>query len=379
MSSRGAKQSSKIGYIYTKKSSKPITQIALDGEFTYSQGCTDESSDSRVTMLPSIAITQASPSARRKTDRETHSQNNDEDEDNKCRNHRTSDRNAMKSSSVSFEGKRKSSSTGSLIGRKIFEPDYLTKRRDSRYEDGNRRHQSVPCGSSRGRSDSKHPSSSSSSENKNPTMYFYGDDGRFSYKGILVPKLTDNFTDSHLEAAYQKYSHRQRQKSLLILNLIDVAVKIAFFFALLIRIREMSGRIRIPVQELIYIIPWIIGNSVVIGLITCSNKCANHYLHLAALLTVFLFTLESYLVFGIAAPPSLSILGSPTGSVWYTIFVMFGIYSMMPLPLTWCIACGSASCISDLLVMLLTSPQRDDCFFKTVRIFDFLSSISHEK
>ena len=369
MSSRDTKKSSRISYVYTKKSSsKPITQIALDGEFTYSQACTDDSSDSRVTILPSIAITQASPSTRRKTDCETTSGNKEDDDDTGHR-RRSGDRTVSKSSAVSLNAKRKSSSAGSLIGRQTIEPNNLPLQKDVRSKQADYRHQSVPCDSFRGRSDSKPPSSSSSE--KNSTMYFCGDDARFSYKGILVPKLTDNFADSHLEAAYQKYSHRQRQKSLLILNLIDVAVKIAFYLALLVHIHEMSGRIRIPIQELIYIIPWIIGNSIVIGLITCSKKCANHYLHLAALLTILLFVLESYLVFGIAAPSSLSIMGSSTGSVWYMIFVTFGIYSMMPLPLTWCIACGSASCVCDLLVMLITCSQRDDSFFRKVSISNF--------
>lgn len=355
-----------IGYVYTKKSStKPITQIALDGEFTYSQACTDESSDSRVTILPSIAITQPSPSSRRKKDCETVFQANNDDVG--------TDGRKAKLSSVSFHNKRKSSSAGSLIGRRTSEADNLPERKDAPSKYSDRRHQSVPCATSRGKSDDNH--SSFLPNEKSSTMYFCGDDARLSYKGILIPKLTDNFADSHLEAAYQKYSHRQRQKSLLILNLIDVAVKIAFFFALLIHIRELSGRIRIPIQELIYIIPWIFGNSIIIGLITCSNKCANHYLHLAALLTIFLFTLESYLVFGIAAPNSFSIMGSSTGSVWYTIFVMFAIYSMMPLPLTWCIACSSASCIADLLIMLISNYEKGNAFFWKVSILN-LHSVS---
>jgi hypothetical protein len=361
MSSRDKKKTSKIGYVYTKKSSsKTITQIALDGEFTYSQGCTDDSSDSRITMLPSIAITQPSPSAIRRADCESSSRAQRDEDDTGHEKPASAD---QTNECESLPGKRKSYSVGSLMGRRIFETEHLPNRKNAQSEDStHHRHQSVPNASSRG------PLSSSSSDNKSSTMYFSGDDGRFTYKGILVPKITDNFPDSHLEAAYQKYSHRQRQKSLLILNLIDVVVKIAFFTALLIRIRDMSGRIRIPVQELVYLIPWIIGNSIIIGLITCSNKCANHYLHLSALLTVLLFLLESYLVFGLAAPSSLSAMGSSTGAVWYMIFVVFGIYSMMPLPLTWCIACSSASCVCDLLIMLITCSNRDHAFYRKVRL-----------
>ena len=124
------------------------------------------------------------------------------------------------------------------------------------------------------------------------TQYFNDDDLRSTLKGIILPRLTDNFNDSHLEAAYQRYSHRQRQKSLLILHILDVVVKISFFIALMIKLKESSGRMRVPIKQLIIIIPWIIANTSTIGLITCWNKCANNYLHLAALLSCVIFNIE---------------------------------------------------------------------------------------
>ena len=46
-----------------KEKGKPITKLALEGEFTYSQACLDNSTASGSTViLPSIAITHASPS-----------------------------------------------------------------------------------------------------------------------------------------------------------------------------------------------------------------------------------------------------------------------------------------------------------------------------
>lgn len=46
------------------------------------------------------------------------------------------------------------------------------------------------------------------------------------YKGVYLPSLTNSFREPHLELSYQRYSHRQRQKSLIIVNLVDMVLKI---------------------------------------------------------------------------------------------------------------------------------------------------------
>lgn len=45
-------------------------------------------------------------------------------------------------------------------------------------------------------------------------------------KGILCPSLTNSFRSRSLERSYLTYSHRQRQKSLLIVNIVDLMLKI---------------------------------------------------------------------------------------------------------------------------------------------------------
>lgn len=45
-------------------------------------------------------------------------------------------------------------------------------------------------------------------------------------KGILCPSLTNSFRARSLERSYLTYSHRQRQKSLLIVNIVDLVLKI---------------------------------------------------------------------------------------------------------------------------------------------------------
>lgn len=51
------------------------------------------------------------------------------------------------------------------------------------------------------------------------------------FVGILLLNLTNQFKEKHLESAYQRYSQRQRQKSLVILNLIDILLKVVFLIA----------------------------------------------------------------------------------------------------------------------------------------------------
>jgi hypothetical protein len=46
------------------------------------------------------------------------------------------------------------------------------------------------------------------------------------YRGVYCPSLSNSFMEDHLELAYQRYSHRQRQKSLIIVNLVDSLLKI---------------------------------------------------------------------------------------------------------------------------------------------------------
>lgn len=46
------------------------------------------------------------------------------------------------------------------------------------------------------------------------------------YKGVYWPSLTNSFHSKHLEMAYLRYTHRQRQKSLIIVNMVDFLLKV---------------------------------------------------------------------------------------------------------------------------------------------------------
>ena len=45
-------------------------------------------------------------------------------------------------------------------------------------------------------------------------------------RGILCPSMTNSFRAPSLERSYLTYSHRQRQKSLIIVNVVDLVLKI---------------------------------------------------------------------------------------------------------------------------------------------------------
>ena len=46
------------------------------------------------------------------------------------------------------------------------------------------------------------------------------------YRGIYLPSLSGKLQDERLEIAYQKYAHRQRQKSLMLVNSADLCLKV---------------------------------------------------------------------------------------------------------------------------------------------------------
>lgn len=47
------------------------------------------------------------------------------------------------------------------------------------------------------------------------------------YKGIFCPSLTNSFHNKQLETSYLLYSNRQRQKSLIMLNIVDLGLKVS--------------------------------------------------------------------------------------------------------------------------------------------------------
>ncbi|CAG2107094.1 unnamed protein product [Medioppia subpectinata] len=191
-----------------------------------------------------------------------------------------------------------------------------------------------------------------------PTHYFTtSDDWSVSWKGILLPKLTNDFKDAHLEASYQRYSHRQRQKSLLILNVIDILLKLSLLIIYAISDGtppadgsdggDATDRLK---YRILYNIPWFAINASLIALITCWKQFANNYLHLGAIFTWVIFNIQGQIGFGIELHEEQLEIAVAGGAVWHILFIVFVTYAMMPLPLRWCVICGAISSLMDLIL-----------------------------
>lgn len=102
----------------------------------------------------------------------------------------------------------------------------------------------------------------------------------FAFRGFTFPRLTNSFKDDKLEQAYQRYSHRQRQRALVIVNLIDVFLKVAMLTAFI-----TGGDLEEPklTCALLRYLPWIAVN-LLLCLLTYWKFFANNYLHWGALL-----------------------------------------------------------------------------------------------
>ena len=56
--------------------------------------------------------------------------------------------------------------------------------------------------------------------------------------GIYLPSLSGRLDSPRLEAAYQKYSHRQRQKSVILVNMFDLLIKLVQLVIIVLREEE---------------------------------------------------------------------------------------------------------------------------------------------
>lgn len=148
------------------------------------------------------------------------------------------------------------------------------------------------------------------------------------WRGILCPSVSSSFHSPTLERSYLLYSHRQRQKSLIIVNIVDMMLKI--ILAIVSSWRMESSHI--TATELAWTI---CGSAINLGICVLGMwRCfANNYLHWGAVLTWLLMIVQGFV------GESMSTARYSNGS-WYMLFVIFVPYSMLPLSLKWCITGG---------------------------------------
>ncbi|XP_049822606.1 adenylyl cyclase 78C isoform X2 [Aethina tumida] len=162
------------------------------------------------------------------------------------------------------------------------------------------------------------------------------------YKGIYWPCLTNSFQCKHLELAYLRYSHRQRQKALIIVNIVDLLLKVAL---IIVWTTQNPGKKELSshADSIIWSVCCMSINIAVcvLGWWRCF---ANNYLHWAAVCTWLLLTLQSFLGQGIG-------FSEKEDLVWYILFIVFVPYAMLPLPLRWCMIAGCLSATGHVIII----------------------------
>ncbi|XP_066141819.1 adenylate cyclase type 8 [Euwallacea fornicatus] len=165
------------------------------------------------------------------------------------------------------------------------------------------------------------------------------------YKGIYWPSLTNSFHCKHLELAYLKYSHRQRQKALIIVNIVDLLLKVAL---IIVWVARPTG-VNLDDDNTTIGIVWSVccmSINIAVCVLGWWRCFANNYLHWAAACTWLLLTIQSILSDGIG-------FGLKEGLVWYVLFIVFVSYAMLPLPLRWCIIAGCISALSHVILVIV--------------------------
>ncbi|XP_047360722.1 adenylyl cyclase 78C isoform X1 [Vespa velutina] len=149
------------------------------------------------------------------------------------------------------------------------------------------------------------------------------------YKGIFCPSLTNNFHSKQLETSYLHYSNRQRQKALIMLNIVDLGLKIALVSIWLWRREKNSGGL---IESLSWASCCIAANLMVcvLGWWRCFS---NNYLYWASIFTWLLINSQGFIGAGLN-------FSSQQRLMWYILFVVYAPYAMLPLPLRWCVLAG---------------------------------------
>ncbi|KDR14082.1 Adenylate cyclase type 5, partial [Zootermopsis nevadensis] len=164
------------------------------------------------------------------------------------------------------------------------------------------------------------------------------------YRGVYCPSLSNSFREDHLELAYQRYSHRQRQKSLIIVNLVDSLLKIVLATVWLLNTNTADDLLAHP-EQLTWTVCTMTANCAIcfLGWWRCF---ANNYLHWAAGTTWLLLITQGIFGAGIGFEDGTS---DGVRLVWYFLFIVFVTYAMLPLPLRTCMILGCATALFHVL------------------------------
>ncbi|XP_053601579.1 adenylate cyclase type 8 isoform X2 [Plodia interpunctella] len=169
--------------------------------------------------------------------------------------------------------------------------------------------------------------------------------GRY-YKGIYWPSITNSFKDEAVENSYQRYSRRQRQKSLIMVNVVDLSLKICLSIIYTTASRANIAADPMEPESIALTIAFIFLN-VAVCMLGWWHCFANNYLHWAAAATWIILVAQGLSGSGIG-------FQAPENQAWYMLFIVFVPYAMLPLSLGWCIVTGMLSSLAH----VLTTPAK---------------------
>ncbi|KYM77559.1 Adenylate cyclase type 8 [Atta colombica] len=172
------------------------------------------------------------------------------------------------------------------------------------------------------------------------------------YKGIFLPSLTNSFHSKQLETSYLLYSNRQRQKSLIMLNIVDLSLKITLT-AIWLWQRDSNG------GGLIEGLSWAaccMAANLVICVLGWWRCFSNNYLYWASIFTWLLINSQGFIGAGLNFTTQQRLM-------WYILFVVYAPYAMLPLPLRWCVLAGYGTALTH-MVMAGISLLRDSTYLQ---------------
>ncbi|KAF9824460.1 hypothetical protein SFRURICE_002521, partial [Spodoptera frugiperda] len=167
------------------------------------------------------------------------------------------------------------------------------------------------------------------------------------YKGIYCPTIINTFKTRSIELSYQRYSRKQRQKSVIQVNLVDLALKVALIGIYTITDRDEAWP---SITQGTWTAMFMCVNLLVCSISLWTNF-ANNHLHWAAAATWMLLLIQALCKQGIGFHES-------QNQVWYMLFVIFVPYAMFPLSLCWCITFGMLSIAAQFIRTLLDINRR---------------------
>ncbi|XP_072906186.1 adenylate cyclase type 8-like [Hemitrygon akajei] len=159
----------------------------------------------------------------------------------------------------------------------------------------------------------------------------------YSYRGLLFPTLNHSFRSKELEKLYQRYFARQRRNSVVVMNLIDCLTKLTILMVYYFLLPQLIEPLKSGLTGLIILFSAMLCLMVQAG----KDAISHNYLQYIGLATWFYQTLQILLVVGV---------GLETNETWYILYIVFGTYTMLPLPLLWSILAGTLSSVGHLLV-----------------------------